>query len=232
MSGTEFARERRRLLREVEEDMRACAAATGRDTLSPRVAAALEAVPRHRFVPHGMESLAYANRPLDIGLGQTISQPFIVALMTELLDLQPGDTVLEIGTGSGYQAAVLARLVERVYSVEVLLELARTAQRHLQESGSDNVALRIGDGRLGWPEHAPYDAVIVTAAAPEIPGALLDQLKTGGRLIAPLGLRHAAQELVLFTKDANGGIHRRIILPVAFVPLVEPGAAETATPGH
>lgn len=217
------------MLREVEEDMRACAAATGRDTLSPRVMAALEAVPRHRFVPPGMKAQAYENRPLDIGLGQTISQPFIVALMTDLLDPKPGDTILEIGTGSGYQAAMLARLVGRVYSIEALPELARTARLHLQESGCDNVELRIGDGRLGWPEHAPYDAIIVTAAAPGIPPALLDQLKPGGRLVAPVGLRHAAQELILLTKDANGEIHRRDILPVAFVPLVEPGVPAAAS---
>ncbi|MCC6208617.1 MAG: protein-L-isoaspartate(D-aspartate) O-methyltransferase [Gammaproteobacteria bacterium] len=212
------------MLREIEADMRNCASATGRGTLSPRVIAAIESVPRHRFVPPGMQSSAYENRPLAIGLGQTISQPFIVALMTDMLDPGPEDVVLEIGTGSGYQAAVLARIVRQVYSVETLPELARTARDHLKRLGHRNVEVRVGDGHQGWAEHAPYDAIIVTAAAPEIPPALLDQLKPGGRMVIPVGLRHATQDLALITKGADGEIHRRSILPVAFVPLVESGS--------
>lgn len=228
----EFERERRRLRREIETDMRDCASVTGRDTLSPRVIAAIESVPRDRFVPPDMQPSAYENRPLSIGLGQTISQPFIVALMTDMLDPGPDDVVLEIGTGSGYQAAVLAQLVRRVYSIETLPELARTAREHLEGLGYHNVEVRVGDGHLGWAEHAPYDAIIVTAAAPGIPPALLDQLKPGGRMVIPVGLRYMTQDLVLITKDANGETHHRSILPVAFVPLVESGAAETDTPAR
>ncbi len=230
MPGTEFERERRRLRREIETDMRDCASATGRDTLSARVIAAIETVPRDRFVPPGMQPSAYENRPLSIGLGQTISQPFIVALMTDMLDPGPDDVVLEIGTGSGYQAAVLAQLVRRVYSIETLPELAQTAREHLEGLHYHNVEVRVGDGHLGWAEHAPYDAIIVTAAAPEIPPALLDQLKPGGRMVIPVGLRYMTQDLVLVTKDADGETHCRSILPVAFVPLVESGAADTDTP--
>lgn len=225
MRAAEYERERRHLLGEIADEMRLCAHATGRDTLSPRVIAALERVPRQRFVPPGLQPSAYENRPLSIGLGQTISQPFIVALMTDLLDLAPDDVVLEIGTGSGYQAAVLAQLARQVYSVETLPELARSARAHLEELGYRNVAVRIGDGHQGWPEHAPYDAIIVTAAARDVPPALLAQLKPGGRMMIPVGERYATQDLVLITKDASGEIQRRGILPVAFVPLV---AADTA----
>lgn len=232
MPRSDFERERKRLRREIETDMRECASATGRDTLSPRVIAAIETVPRDRFVPPGMQPSAYENRPLSIGLGQTISQPFIVALMTDMLDLMPDDVVLEIGTGSGYQAAVLAQLVRRVYSIETLPELAQMARGHLEGLDYRNVEVRVGDGHLGWAEHAPYDAIIVTAAAPEIPPALLDQLKPGGRMVIPVGLRYMTQDLVLVTKDADGETHRRSILPVAFVPLVGSGAAETDTPAR
>lgn len=230
MRAAEIERERRRLLREIADEMRVCASATGRDTLSPRVVAALEATPRHRFVPPGMVPFAYENRPLAIGLGQTISQPFIVALMTDMLDLKPGDIVLEIGTGSGYQAAVLAQLVKQVYSVETLPELARTAQEHLQELGYRNVEVRVGDGHAGWAEHAPYDAIIVTAAAPVIPPALIEQLRPGGRMMIPVGARYMAQDLVLITKDAGGAIRTRSVLPVAFVPLVESAPAQANEP--
>lgn len=229
MSGDAYDEARGRLMARIAAEAILTAGHTRRVSVSPRVMQAVQAVPRHEFVPVELRSYAYLNRPLPIGYDKTVSQPFIVALMTDLLDPKPGDTILEIGTGSGYQAAMLARLVGRVYSIEALPELARTARLHLQESGCDNVELRIGDGRLGWPEHAPYDAIIVTAAAPGIPPALLDQLKPGGRLVAPVGLRHAAQELILLTKDANGEIHRRDILPVAFVPLVEPGVPAAAS---
>jgi protein-L-isoaspartate(D-aspartate) O-methyltransferase len=162
---------------------------------------------------------AYDNRPLPIGHGQTISQPFVVALMTELLDLEPDDTVLEVGTGSGYQAAVLAELAGTVCSIEVIPELAHTAANALGSEGCTNVLLRTGDGGLGWPERAPFDAIIVTAAAPEIPPALVAQLRIGGRMVIPVGPRHGDQELVLLTKDTAGEVTQRNVLPVAFVPL-------------
>jgi protein-L-isoaspartate(D-aspartate) O-methyltransferase len=210
-----------RMLRQIQDDMRVCAGATGRDTLSARVMAAMAAIPRHRFISPEQATLAYENRPLAIGQGQTISQPFIVALMTDMLDLQAEDVVLEIGTGSGYQAAVLAYLVRQVYSVEAVPELARSARAHLEALGCRNVEVRIGDGHRGWPEHAPYDAIMVTAAAREIPPALLEQLKPGGRMMIPVGERYATQDLVLIAKDTSSEFHRHSILPVSFVPLVE-----------
>ena len=177
-------------------------------------------MPRHRFVPAGLSAAAYENRPLPIGAGQTISQPFMVALMTALLDPQPGHSVLEIGTGSGYQAAVLSRLVERVYSVETVPELARTAAAALRALGYTNVELLTGDGNQGWPEHAPYDGIIVTAAAPVIPPALIEQLKPGGKLVIPSGPQYGPQELLLLSKNEHGQVQRRSVIAVAFVPLV------------
>ena len=157
----------------------------------------------------GSERAAYENRPLPIGHGQTISQPFVVALMTELLDLQPDDRVLEVGTGSGYQAAVLAELAGNVCSIEVIPELAARAAVALAAKATRNVELRTGDGGLGWPEQAPFDAIIVTAAAPEVPPALPEQLRPGGRMMIPIGPRHGDQELLLVTKDAAGNVTRR-----------------------
>ena len=207
------------LLEEIAREMRETARWTGRPELAPRVAAALAKVRREAFVAPGSERAAYENRPLQIGHGQTISQPFIVALMTELLDLGPDDTVLEVGTGSGYQAAVLAELAGKVCSIEVIPELAAGAAAALAGQGYDTIELRTGDGGLGWPERAPLDAIIVTAAAPDIPTALVEQLRPGGRMVIPVGPRHADQELLLITKDAAGTMQRRVILPVAFVPL-------------
>jgi protein-L-isoaspartate(D-aspartate) O-methyltransferase len=207
------------LLEEIAREMRETARWTGRTELAPRVAAALARVRREAFVAPGSERAAYDNRPLQIGHGQTISQPFIVALMTELLDLGPADTVLEVGTGSGYQAAVLAELAGKVCSIEVIPELAASAAAALAGQGYDAIELRTGDGGLGWPELAPFDAIIVTAAAPDIPSALVEQLRPRGRMVIPVGPRHADQELLLITKDAAGAVTRRVILPVAFVPL-------------
>jgi protein-L-isoaspartate(D-aspartate) O-methyltransferase len=207
------------LLAEIEQEMRETAQWTGRAALSPRVAAALAKVRREAFVTPGSEAAAYENRPLPIGHGQTISQPFVVALMTELADLQPEDTVLEVGTGSGYQAAILAELVRQVYSIEAIPELAARAAAALAGQGYTNVELRTGDGGLGWPERAPFDAIVVTAAAPEVPPALIEQLRPGGRIVIPVGPRHGDQELLLITKDAAGNVTRRSVLPVAFVPL-------------
>jgi protein-L-isoaspartate(D-aspartate) O-methyltransferase len=208
------------LMAEIDAEMRETARWTGRAQLSFRVAAALAKVRREAFVPLRSTDAAYANRPLPIGHGQTISQPFVVALMTELLDIESDDSVLEVGTGSGYQAAVLAELAGKVFSIEVIPELARSAAAALASEGRSNVVLRTGDGGLGWPEHAPFDAIIVTAAAPDIPPALIEQLRPGGRMVVPVGPRHGDQELISLTKDAAGTLTRRRILPVAFVPLV------------
>jgi protein-L-isoaspartate(D-aspartate) O-methyltransferase len=218
------------LLVEIEAEARATARWTGRDRLSPRVAAALAKVRREAFVPPGAVVAAYDNRPLPIGHGQTISQPFVVALMTELLDLGPQDSVLEIGTGSGYQAAVLAELAGSVCSIEVIPELAATAAKALAQEGYTNVMLCTGDGGLGWPERAPFDAIIVTAAAPAIPPALIAQLRPGGRMVIPVGPRDGDQELVLITKSATGEVTQRSILPVAFVPLTGGAAIRTPKP--
>jgi protein-L-isoaspartate(D-aspartate) O-methyltransferase len=211
--------ERAALLEEIAAETRATARWTGRERLSTRVAAAIAKVRRSAFVPLGWVEAAYDNRPLPIGHGQTISQPFVVALMTELLDLQPNDSVLEVGTGSGYQAAVLAELAGTVCSIEVIPELAGNAAKALASEGYANVLLRTGDGGLGWPERAPFDAIIVTAAAPDVPPALIEQLRPGGRMVIPVGPRHGDQELVLVTKNAAGEVTQRSVLPVAFVPL-------------
>ncbi|MBU0621984.1 MAG: protein-L-isoaspartate(D-aspartate) O-methyltransferase [Gammaproteobacteria bacterium] len=187
--------------------------------ISEAVLAVMAGVPRHRFVPVEDAYSAYGNFPLPIGHGQTISQPYIVALMTELLALDKRQTVLEVGTGSGYQAAVLAAMAGRVYSIEIVAPLAELAARRLAEAGYANVEVRCGDGSAGWPEHAPYDAIIVTAAAEYVPQALLDQLKPGGRLVIPVGGRYEVQQLQLIGKDSEGALHSRNIEPVRFVPL-------------
>jgi protein-L-isoaspartate(D-aspartate) O-methyltransferase len=207
------------LIAQIETEMRATAGHTDRPHLAPRVRAALLAVRREAFVPSALRAEAYANHPLRIGHGQTISQPFIVALMTELLDPMPDHVVLEIGTGSGYQAAVLAALVHHIYSVEVIPALSAQAQTALTREGVGNVTLRIGDGAAGWPEHAPYDGIIVTAAGPTVPPALIAQLRPGGRMVLPLGEPFGEQMLTLIVKNADGNFTRRDILPVAFVPL-------------
>jgi protein-L-isoaspartate(D-aspartate) O-methyltransferase len=215
----DYAAARKRLLAEVESDMRATAGSTGRSGLAPRVAAAIGKVPRERFVPAEYARYAYDNRPLPIGHEQTISQPFIVALMTELVDPKPTDRVLEIGTGSGYQAAVLAELVARVYTIEIVHPLGERAAEVLKALGYRNVEVRIGDGYLGWPEAAPFDAIVVTAAPDHMPQPLIEQLAPGGRLIAPVGGRFGIQQLQLLCKDAKGGIVTRSVLDVRFVPL-------------
>jgi protein-L-isoaspartate(D-aspartate) O-methyltransferase len=195
----------------------------GKSALDHRVLQALRTVPRHEFVPEGMRDQAYENRPLPIGHHQTISQPYIVAIMTDLLHPRPADRVLEIGTGCGYQAAVLSGLVAKVYSVETVAQLSDEAGERLRRLGYANVELRQGDGYLGWPEHAPYDGIIVTAAAPDLPEALVKQLKPGGRMVIPLGPRGGEQALVLVRKEADGTVDRRMVLPVAFVPMVPGG---------
>ncbi len=192
---------------------------TGRAAVSERVMAAMNKVPRHRFVPSGEERYAYDNRPLPIGHGQTISQPFIVALMTDLLDLKAGDKVLEIGTGCGYQAAVLAELAREVYTIEIVVPLAKEAAARLAALGYHNVSARSGDGYRGWPEQAPFDAIMVTAGALEVPPALVQQLKPGGKLVIPVGPQWSGQELLVIEKDAGGKTATRKVLAVRFVPL-------------
>ncbi len=214
-------RDREQMIRDIEAGIAMTASRTGRARFADRVMAAMRAVPREEFVPANLRHAAFRDGALPVGHGQTISQPYIVALMTDFLDLDGDETVLEIGTGTGYQAAVLSRLAERVYSVERIAELAASARERLARLGYDNVEVRAGDGYAGWPEHAPYDAIIVTAAAPRIPQALIEQLGPDGRLLLPLGSRGGHQELVLVTRDASGEIARRELLGVAFVPLVE-----------
>jgi protein-L-isoaspartate(D-aspartate) O-methyltransferase len=186
---------------------------------NPRVLEAMRDVKRHLFVPGAAVEDAYEDFPLPIGEGQTISQPYIVALMTELLDPQPHDRVLEIGTGSGYQAAVLSRLVADVYSIEIVKSLSDLARERLESQGYRNVHLRVGDGYKGWPEEAPFDAIIVTAAPPEIPPKLIEQLADGGHMVVPVGTNY--QELMLIEKK-NGELEKRVIAAVRFVPMVKP----------
>ena len=192
---------------------------TGRERLNERVMAAMAKVPRHRFVPADQDAYAYDNRPLPIGNGQTISQPFIVALMTDLLDLKPGHKVLEVGTGCGYQAAVLGELAREVYTIEIVEPLAKDAAARLAALSYRNVTVKSGDGYAGWREHAPFDAIIVTAAAPDVPPALIEQLKPGGRLIIPVGPQWSGQNLLVIEKDADGRTRSRTVLGVRFVPL-------------
>jgi len=183
------------------------------------VLAAMRKVPRHKFVPEPFRDLAYVDAPLAIGHGQTISQPYVVAVMTELLHLKPTDRVLEIGTGSGYQAAVLAEIAAQVYTIEIIEPLATSAAERLKRLGYSTVQVKCGDGFLGWPEHAPFDAIIVTCAVDPIPEPLIKQLKPGGRLVIPEGQPMSEQWLVLVEKDPSGKIGRRRVLPVAFVPM-------------
>jgi protein-L-isoaspartate(D-aspartate) O-methyltransferase len=212
-----FAVQRARMV----ADVRAMAGAVdgrGRQ-ISPAVYEALRRVPRHAFVPDGLKDQAYQNRPLSIGLGQTISQPYIVALMTDLVGAAPGARILEIGTGSGYQAAMLAAMGAQVYTIEIVPELGERAAKVLAENGAAEVKTRIGDGYLGWPEAAPFDGIIVTAAPDHVPQPLVQQLKTGGRMVIPVGPTGAAQRLLLMRKKEDGTLEQQTVIPVAFVPL-------------
>ena len=213
-----YARERRGMIEEIADDARGLVRYIEKDSVSDRVMQAMATVPRHRFVPPEQRADAYDNRPLPIGYGQTISQPYIVALMTDLLEPQPDHKVLEIGTGSGYQAAVLSGLVKEVYSIEIIRQLGDRARKVLDELGYDNVSTRIADGYDGWPEHAPFDSIIVTAGISHIPPPLIRQLKNGGTMVIPVGTRFQTQQLTLVKKDTNGAITTRQVLPVIFVP--------------
>jgi protein-L-isoaspartate(D-aspartate) O-methyltransferase len=210
---------RQRMIEQIRQEAKYTSFATGKQQLDDQVIRVMGELSREKFVPAMYEKQAYDNGPLPIGHGQTISQPYIVALMTDLLDLKPDNIVLEIGTGSGYQCAVLSRLCAKVYSVERITELARTARACLQEQGFENIEISTGNGYLGWSEHAPYDAIIVTAAAPYIPPALLEQLKPGGKMVIPLGLPYANQELIFIHKDHEQTVHQKKIIDVSFVPL-------------
>ena len=215
---TQYAELRREMVEQIARHTQLAAHETGKVALSEHVMEAIKAVPRHEFVPVELRAFAYSDSPLPIGYDKTISQPFIVALMTDLLDLKPEDRVLDVGTGLGYQAAILAKLVERVYTVEILEELAEGARRRVTEQGADNVDFRVGDGSKGWPEHAPYDKILVAAAPDLIPTPLLAQLKPGGKMVIPAGIE-SAQQLMLVEKNDQGQLNVEEILPVRFSSL-------------
>ncbi|MGB5832659.1 MAG: protein-L-isoaspartate(D-aspartate) O-methyltransferase [Thiohalocapsa sp.] len=217
-----YTAERNRLVDLIERDVRATAAHLGTDRLDPAVIRAMRAVPRERFVPERLRDQAYRDHPLPIGGGQTISQPYIVAIMSHLTGISAGQRIYELGTGSGYQAAVLAHMGAEVYSVEIVPELAERATATLSALGYDNAHVRAGDGYQGWPEAAPFNAVIVTAAHPEVPPPLLDQLAIGGRMVMPVGEIDGIQKLMVLTKRPDGELERRDVLPVRFVPVTGP----------
>jgi protein-L-isoaspartate(D-aspartate) O-methyltransferase len=217
--ASSFDAQRQALIREIERDVGDTAEYLNRRELDTRVMAAMARVPRHEFVRSEDRDLAYANRPLPIGYGQTISQPYIVAVMTDLAEPARGCRALEVGTGSGYQAAVLAELCDKVYTIEIVEPLGRQARTRLAGLGYGNVEVRIGDGYYGWPEAAPFDLILVTAVAGHIPPPLLEQLKPGGRMVLPVGTRFTTQQLVLVHKRPDGRVTTRQMLPVSFVPL-------------
>lgn len=219
MAADDMATRRAALVDEIAGDVRMTARYLGRDRLDTRVLEAIETVPRHEFVPGEQRRFAYDNRPLPIGYGQTISQPYIVAIMTDLIEPGTTDVILEVGTGSGYQAAVLAELVETVCTIEIIPELAQRARRDLTRLGYRNIRAREGDGYYGWPECGPFDGIVVTAGASHVPPPLIEQLKPGGKLIIPVGSRFLTQQLLLVEKDEEGKVSTRQILPVRFVPL-------------
>lgn len=209
------------MIDDIDAEVRYTRSLIGKDSLDERVMEAMREVPRDVFVPPNMRSAAFENGPLPIGYGQTISQPYIVALMTDMLAPEPGHRILEIGTGSGYQTAILSQLCSKVYSVEVVEELSVTAADLFKRLGYHNIETRVGNGYHGWPEHAPYDSIVVTAAATYIPEALVEQLKPGGRMAIPVGLPYRHQELMLVRKDEQGETATESVLGVAFVPMVE-----------
>ena len=221
MDKDAFEELRKLLLAEIEAEALVTASYTGRPEFASMVMDAIGKVPRHEFVPVELQPYAYVNRPLPIGFEKTVSQPYIVALMTDVLELEPGDIVLEVGTGAGYQAAVLAELVKRVYTVDIIEELANGAERRLKRLGYGNIQVRVGNGYYGWPEHGPYDKIIVTAACDLVPPPLMAQLKPGGRMIIPTGIPEK-QALTLVEKAATGSLSTRDLLPVRFSELEEP----------
>ncbi len=218
-ANDEYDAERRALWSAVDFQISRLRDEVGFSRLSPNIREALQKVPRHRFVPDDQVVHAYENRPLPIGFGQTISQPLMVAVMTELLGVCAGDRVFELGTGSGYQAAVLDQVGAQVYSVEIVPELGARARNTLHELGHTAIQTRVGDGYFGWPEAAPFDAIIVTAASDHVPPPLLKQLKPGGRMLIPVGSRYLTQKLVMITRDSDGTVTSQELMPVTFVPL-------------
>lgn len=219
LADIDYTQLRKQLIKSIEQDVRKTASYIGVSKFDARVMQVMSEVPRHKFVPKMYQDLAYMNQPLPIGYGQTISQPYIVALMTDLLSVKSTDKALEIGTGSGYQAAVLAELAGEVFSLEIINALSKRANGVLEQLGYKNIQIRTGDGYYGWKEHAPFDVIIVTAASGHIPPPLIRQLRPGGRMIIPVGSRFMIQQLVFIEKDAKGKISSRQILPVRFVPL-------------
>lgn len=215
-----WAAQKQAMLRSIEADVARHGMALGCSHLSPQVVRAMATVPRHLFVPLQYQAHSYHNKPLPIGQGQTISQPTIVAVMTELMGLAPTDTVLEVGTGSGYQAAVLAEVVAHVHTIEIIPQLARSSREILDELGYDNITVYEGDGYEGLPDQAPFDAIMVTAAPPILPQTLLDQLKPRGLLVAPVGPRDGTQWLTVWRKGADGEVQKQVIMAVRFVPMV------------
>ncbi len=215
----DFAMQRQQLVKEIETEVKATSLYLDKEALDPKVMQAIVSVPRHEFVPPEQRSYAYQNRPLPIGYGQTISQPYIVAIMTDLLKVDQQSKVLELGTGSGYQAAILSQLVDKVFTIEIVEQLGKKARERLTRLGYDNVQVKLGDGYYGWAEHAPFDAIIVTAAASHIPPPLIKQLKKGGNMIIPVGTAFMTQQLLLIKKQPDGKITSTQILPVRFVPV-------------
>ncbi len=218
-AAQDFTAERRRMVGDITALVRETRAEIGKPAFDTRVMAVMARVPRHAFVPASQLNYAYENRPLPIGHGQTVSQPYIVALMTDLARVEPGHKVLEVGTGSGYQAAVMAHLAKAVYTIEIVEPLGLQATQRLRKLDYANVEVRVGDGYYGWEEHAPFDAILVTAAASHIPPPLIRQLKAGGRMVIPVGAAFMVQQLMLVEKNLDGTVSTRQILPVAFVPL-------------
>ncbi len=216
---SDYALQREELVNLIEEDVRATSLYLKKQALDPRVMQAINTVHRHALVPTKQRKSAYLNRPLPIGFGQTISQPYIVAIMTDLLNPQPEDKVLEIGTGSGYQAAILSQLVREVYTIEIIESLGKRAKKDLVQLGYYNIKSKIGGGYYGWKEHAPFDSIVITAASSHVPPPLIKQLKPGGRMIIPVGSNFLTQQLLLISKNEEGAVTTEQILPVRFVPL-------------
>jgi protein-L-isoaspartate(D-aspartate) O-methyltransferase len=221
-SGQDYAAQRSRMVVEIDAMYAETRAEIGMQAMSPAVRAAIGKVERHRLLPAAQASSAYRNHPLPIGHGQTISQPYIVALSTDLLNLKGGETVLDVGTGSGYQAAVLAEIASKVFSIEIIESLAKEASFRLKDLKYSNIEIKVGDGYQGWAEKGPYDGIVVAATAGGIPPALVQQLKPGGRMVIPIGPEGGMQYLMLVTRRADGGHDERRVLPVRFVPLVNP----------
>ena len=219
VQADDFAIQRQRMIREIEDMVAYTSDYIGKEELDQRVMTAMAKVPRHEFVPAEISPYAYVNSALPVSHGQTISQPYIVALMTDLAAVNEDSSVLEIGTGTGYQAAVLAEVVKHVYTIEIIEPLGLQAKDRLQKIGYENITVKIGDGYHGWPEHAPFDAILVTAGAETVPAPLIEQLKPGGRMVIPLGGEHVTQTLTVVEKNVRGEITRHDILPVGFVPL-------------